>query len=311
MESAYFTSSDGKELRYRIWRPENGNIQFSVQILHGMAEHSRRYDRFAQYLTTLGAVVYAHDHRGHGESAEDDELGYFAPRFGWQRVVDETVEISRMVNESFPEIPHFLFGHSMGSFIARSVIIEHSEAFSGVILSGTAADKGLLAKVGKGIAVVKSTLNGGKRPDPFLDNLSFGSFARHFPDRQSEFDWLSKDREQVEAYLNDPLCGFICTSRFFVDLLDGIALANNARQASFIRNDLPIFLISGENDPVGDFSEGVKKVFNLYRKQGISDLSMHIVKGGRHELLNETNYQEIHTTIGAWLTERAAKGKRR
>ncbi len=310
MEHMSWTCSDGKELLYRIWKPENGNIQFTVHILHGMAEHSARYDRFATYLTTLGGAVYAQDHRGHGKSAEEDDLGYFAPRNGWARVVQDTVEISQMIASAHPDMPHFLFGHSMGSFMARSVIIDHSCEYDGVILSGTAADKGMLAKVGRAIALIKSTFNGGKRPDPFLDTLSFGSFAKHFPDRKTEFDWLSKDEVEVDKYNDDPLCGFICTSRFFVDLLDGISLANDAEKATGIRKDLPIFLISGENDPVGDFGEGVKKVFEQYRSAGVEDLRMNLVLGGRHELLNETNYRDIYATIGTWITEHAAKGRR-
>lgn len=310
MESTMFTCSDGKELLYRFWVPENGNIQFTVHILHGMAEHSLRYDRFASYLTTLGAAVYAQDHRGHGGSAEEDELGYFAAKDGWSRVVLDSLELSRKIVENHPEVPHFLLGHSMGSFMARSVIIDHSDEYDGVILSGTAADKGLLAKVGRLIAVTKSRFNGGRRPDPFLDTLSFGSFARHFPERKTEFDWLSKDEEEVRKYVEDPLCGFICTSRFFVDLLDGIALANDAYKAASIRKDLPILLISGENDPVGDFTEGVKKVYEQYRKAGIGDLSINLVAGGRHELLNETNSRDIYATIGKWINEHASKGKR-
>jgi len=309
MKKEVFTCSDGKDLVYRVWAPEEGEILFTVHILHGMAEHSMRYDRFADYLSTLGAAVYAQDHRGHGQSATEGGLGYFASKDGWSRVVLDSLEISQMVQGIHPEVPHFLFGHSMGSFIARSLMIDHSHLYDGVILSGTAADKGLLAKVGRLIAVTKSRFNGGRKPDPLLDNLSFGSFAKHFPDRKTDFDWLSRDEDQVRKYNDDPLCGFICTSRFFVDLLDGIALANDESKASRIRSDLPLFLISGEDDPVGDFGKGVRKVYEEYQKAGIRDLRMNLVLEGRHELLNETNYRDIYATIGNWLTEHMVKGR--
>ena len=301
MERHHVTLSDNKDLFYRIWKPENGNVLMAVHLLHGMAEHSERYDRFAAYLTTLGCVVYAQDHRGHGMSAKDEDLGWFARSNGWSRVVQDTVEISEMIVRKYPDIPLFLFGHSMGSFIARSVILEKDSMYRGVIICGTGASKGFVGKVGRLIALVRSMLNGGKKPDTLLDTLSFGSFAHQFPDRKTEFDWLSKDEQQVAAYINDPLCGFICTSRFFVDLLDGVALANNSSKAKKIRKDLAILIISGENDPVGDFGTGVKKVEKLYEGAGLSRITTHLVKGGRHEILNETNYEDVYSFIGTWL----------
>ena len=234
-------------------------------------------------------------------SAKDEDLGWFAPKHGWNRVVQDTVEISEMIKSTYPDTHLFLLGHSMGSFIARSVIIEHDDLYSGVILSGTAASKGFVGAIGHFIASVRATFNGGKKPDAFLDTLSFGSFANQFKERKTEFDWLSKDEDQVTAYINDPLCGFICTSRFFVDLLDGVALVNNLSKAKKIRSSLPMLIISGENDPVGDFTVGVKKVEEMYTKAGIEDIKLSIVKGGRHEILNETNYQDIYSTIGGWL----------
>jgi len=301
MERHYFTCSDGKELFYRVWKPLNGNVLMTVHLLHGMAEHSERYDRFASYLTTLGCVVYAQDHRGHGMSSKDEELGWFARSHGWDRVVQDTVEISSMIKKEYGDVPLFLFGHSMGSFIARSVIIDHDVLYDGVLICGTGASKGVVGKLGRLIASIRALFNGGKKPDTLLDTLSFGSFAHQFEDRKTDFDWLSKDENQVEAYINDPLCGFICSSRFFVDLLDGIALANNQSKARRIRKGLPFLVISGENDPVGDFTKGVKKVARLYTDIGIEDLTVHLVKGGRHEILNETNYEEIYSTIGSWL----------
>ena len=303
MERHYFTCSDKKELFYRVWKPENNNILGAVHILHGMAEHGQRYDRFALYLNSIGFAVYAQDHRGHGQSASDDDLGWFAAKHGWQRVVQDTIEISEFIKKENPGVKLFLFGHSMGSFIARSVIVERDDLYTGVILSGTATSKGLIGKVGRLIASTRSLFNGGKKPDSLLDTMSFGSFAAQFEERETDFDWLSKDSVEVKKYIDDPLCGFICSSRFFVDLLDGVDTANSVSKANNIRKDLPLFIISGENDPVGEFTKGVSKVFDLYQGVGISDLEMTLIKGGRHELLNETNYDEIHTIIGSWLTK--------
>ncbi len=303
MERHYFTCSDKRELFYRVWKPTINNIVGAVHILHGMAEHGERYNRFATYLNTLGYVVYAQDHRGHGLSASDDELGWFASKHGWQRVVQDTIEISELIKKEYPDVKLFLFGHSMGSFIARSVIVEHDELYSGVILSGTATTKGVVGKVGRFLASTRSLFNGGKKPDALLDKMSFGSFASYFEERETDFDWLSKDPKEVKKYIDDPLCGFICSSRFFVDLLDGVDIANSTTKAKNIRQDLPLFIISGENDPVGDFTKGVRKVFDLYQGVGIVDLTLTLIKGARHEILNETNYEEVQTIIGTWLTK--------
>lgn len=309
-EILHMTCSDAKELVYRVWLPENNNIHAVVHIFHGMAEHSGRYDRFAAYLNRLGIAVYAQDHRGHGLTASDDELGWFAEKNGWMRVVEDGYELSRIIWENHPGKDLFLFGHSMGSFLVRTLIVLHPEIYAGAVISGTGAGKGLMGVIGRMIASCRSLRSGGKTPDALMDNLSFGAFGRAFQPKKTEFDWLSRDEEEVRAYIDDPRCGFVCTSRFFVDLLDGIAFANKKKHVAKIPKIFPLYIISGANDPVGDFGKGVKKVFTMYRSAGIEDVSLNLVKGARHELLNEKNREEIHVVIGAWIESHKSRENR-
>jgi alpha-beta hydrolase superfamily lysophospholipase len=266
-----------------------------------MAEHSERYDRFATYLNNLGIAVYAQDHRGHGRSSSDDDLGWFTAKRGWHRVLQDGYELSQQIAKNHPQKDLFLFGHSMGSFMVRALIALYPEVYAGAVISGTGAGQGLLGVAGKILARIRSLRNHGKHPDELLDNLSFGAFGKAFQPQKTSFDWLSRDETEVQAYINDPLCGFVCTSRFFIDLLTGIALANRRSLMTRIPKDKPLFLISGTNDPVGDFGKGVQKVYEAYKEVGIDDVTIQLVKGARHEILNEINREETFAIIGTWL----------
>jgi alpha-beta hydrolase superfamily lysophospholipase len=301
METNHFIASDNTKIFYRIWLPENNNIHSVVHIFHGMAEHSERYDRFAVYLNTLGIAVYAQDHRGHGLSSSDDDLGWFAPKRGWYRVLQDGYELSQLIAKNHPQKDLFLVGHSMGSFMVRALIALYPGTYTGAVISGTGAGQGLLGVAGKTLARIRSLKNHGKQPDELLDNLSFGAFGRAFQPQKTNFDWLSRDENEVQAYINDPLCGFVCTSRFFIDLLTGIALANRRSLMTRIPKDKPLFLISGANDPVGNFGKGVQKVYEAYKESGIEDVTIQLVKGARHEILNEIDREETFKIIGTWL----------
>ena len=310
METNHLLTTDNKEIFYRTWIPENNNIHSIVHIFHGMAEHSARYDRFATYLNTLGIAVFAQDHRGHGMTASDDEQGWFADKKGWNRVVQDGYELSLEISKIYPEKDIFLLGHSMGSFLVRSLIPRYPELYTGAIISGTGSSQGLLGAVGKLIARVRAVKNKGHNPDRLLDHLSFGSFGKDFQPQKTSFDWLSRDEEEVQTYINDPLCGFVCTTRFFIDLLDGIALANRQSLMRRIPKDFPMLIISGANDPVGGYGKGVQKVYKKYKQAGMNDITINLVKGARHEILNETNREDIHKILGLWLENHKSRKNR-
>lgn len=300
-----FKSSDEKNIFSHQWLPdEKTNIKAVVQIAHGMAEHSARYERFAKHLTDNNFGVYANDHRGHGKTAgEIENLGYFADSDGWDLVVNDMAQLTAVIKNDHPEIPVFLLGHSMGSFLSRDFMFSHPSLVNGVILSATACDPGLLGNVGVVIAKLANIFQGKKALSPMLDKLSFGTFNKAFKPNRTNFDWLSRDNAEVDKYINDPFCGTIFTSGFFSDLLKGIKKINYRANIKIIPKDLPIYLLAGSMDPVGDFSKGVKKVFKTYEDTGIKDLSLKFYENGRHEILNEVNRKEVYKDIIDWLEQ--------
>ncbi len=298
--------SDGKRLAYRVWVPDGIQVEAVLLILHGMAEHSLRYDGFATFLNSKGIAVYAPDHRGHGETAQrsGDPLGWFAEREGWQRVISDAYELTNTILADYPRSSLFLLGHSMGSFLARGLMVQHSDLYDGVILMGTGASQGLLGKIGKMIAQNHINKHGSTYPDAMLDKMSFGSYNKKIRDAKTSFDWLSRDDEQVAKYIEDPLCGFVCSAGFFKDLLDGVELANDAQKARRLPKDLSLLIISGSEDPVGGFSKGVRKVWELYRSCDLSDITLDLVEGARHELLQETNRDQTAGYLYSWINQR-------
>jgi len=300
------TSSDSTAVVYRTWMPKDGKVNALLLMLHGMAEHSARYDEFARHLVKHKIGVWAPDHRGHGQTAltANATLGWFAETDGWQRVVDDALELATHIIEQHPKTPLFLGGHSMGSFLARTLAAQQPDLFDGLIIIGTGTSKGLLGKIGRMIATRNVAKHGSTHPDKLMDRMSFGSFNKKINDAKTSFDWLSRDEAKVKEYNEDPLCGFLCTSGFFVDLLDGVTMANDPQLAARLPSDLPVVIISGSDDPVGDYGKGVMKVHDLYLGAGIEDLSLSLVEGGRHEVLNETDRKTTMQYISKWIVER-------
>ena len=300
MDQRSLVLGDGHDLFYRVWDVQDAKA--TLHINHGMAEHSLRYSRFASYLNSIGIAVYAQDHRGHGYTKEENEKGWFAEHDGWKSVVDDSWELDKVISNDHPDLPHILFGHSMGSFIARIVLSEHSSAFDAAVFCGTGASQGLIGKFGRLIAGRNAKKYGSRMPDPVFENIAFGSYVRHFPG-EGRFGWLSKDRTEVEKYENDPLCGFTCSSGFYIDLLTLIEKANDKAAAGGIRKDIPVMVISGDADPVGNYGKGVRKVASMYRKAGIEDVRLVLFPDDRHEILNETDRDVVEKTIGAFILE--------
>lgn len=298
-------ADDGLEIFVYRWMPEDVPPRAVVQIAHGMAEHAARYERFAAALCQAGIGVYANDHRGHGRTAGGlENIGFFADTDGWNKVVADMGELRRVIGEENPGVPVFLFGHSMGSFLSRTFISRHGNEIQGVILSGTGGDPGLLGKVGLFIARTLCFLKGAKSPSPLLNALSFGDFNKPFRPNRTDFDWLSRDEAEVDKYVADPLCGAVFTAGFFVDLIGGINEIHTPDTYGRTPRDLPILLFSGAQDPVGACGSGVREVFDAYQKAGIEDIQMKLYEDGRHEMLNETNRQEVMENVIQWIQER-------
>lgn len=303
MEGKSFLNSNGEKIYYNVWTPQKDCIAV-LHINHGMAEHSKRYDEVAKYFNSLGIKVYAQDHRGHGLTGKEDQLGFFSEKDGWNLLVNDALEFSTLIHEENPKLPLFLMGHSMGSFVSRCLLQRNGAMYKAAIIMGTATNPGLIGKIGKAIASKRIKKYGPRYVDKKLDKLAFGTYNNKFDKNGSTFQWLSRDEEQVEKYEKDVFCGYVCTSSFYADLIDGIFEANNYEKSLQIPKNLPILLISGSNDPVGNFSKGVKKVEGLYKSVGIKDLELKFIEGGRHEILNEVDRTDTYKFLGEWLLKK-------
>lgn len=274
----------------------------SILILHGMAEHQKRYYSFAKYLIGLGYDVYLYDHRGHGTDKKISELGFFANSKGYEIVVDDVITISKYIEKNNRSSKFFLFGHSMGSLISRNVIQSYDK-YNGVILSGTAYPSKILIRSGLFLTALIKKLKGPKYISPFLNNLLFGSKKYTILSERTAFDWLTRSHPVVGAYIHDPYCGFICTASFYHDLLKLTANAAKVKYISKTRSDLPIFIISGEKDPVGGYGKDIKHLIVLYKKIGFTNIAYKIYPDCRHELINELNKEEVYADINHWISK--------
>jgi alpha-beta hydrolase superfamily lysophospholipase len=297
-ESAFFFhAEDGVRLLGRRWPPE-GAPRDVVQIAHGLAEHSARYGRLAAALNAAGHAVYASDLRGHGPSCAPADLGHFADEDGWAKCLADLWTFNRLIASELPGVPIAFFGHSMGSFLGRRFVAEHSHALAGAAFSGSNGKPPPIAALGRLIACAERLRLGRRGKSALLNQMMFGGFNKPFEPARTAFDWLSRDEAEVASYVADPLCGFPFTTQLAVDLLD--ALAGLADPASLvpIRKDLPITVFSGEKDPVGANIQGL---FDAMRAAGFSRLTTRLYPGARHETLNETNRDEVTRDLIAWL----------
>ena len=298
------TAPDGTTLRGRRWVAEEASTRAVVVIAHGMAEHGERYARFADALTGAGFAVYAADHRGHGRTAEGGTLGYFAESDGWNRVTDDIDTVVTHASAEHPNAPIVLFGHSMGSLLARTYAVRHGERLTALVLSGTPADAGTLGLVGSKVAAAEARLRGAKHPSKLLDKLSFGAFNKAFKPARTDFDWLSRDDAEVDAYVADDKCGFIATAGFYVDMLGGLRLVNTPSFVAATPAKLPILVVSGDADPAGGDGRGVEAAAAMLREGGVEDVTLMLYPGARHELLNETNRDDVTAHVLAWIEAR-------
>ncbi len=275
----------------------------SILILHGMAEHQKRYQAFAAYLVDNGYDVYTYDHRGHGAGCKMNELGYFHHTKGYQLVIQDAVAASEYIRLNGRSNPLFLFSHSMGSLIARNVIQQYDQ-YSGVILCGTTFPAKPLVLGGLFLSALIKKFKGPKHRSPFLNNLMFGSKKYTSLSSRTTYDWLSRSNPVVGAYIHDPYCGYICSASFYHDLLH---LTQGACKKSHIRltkPELPLLVISGEKDPVCNYGKEIHKFLTVLKKAGFTNVSSKLYPECRHELLNELNYEEVFSDVGEWLAKR-------
>lgn len=308
----YFTSKiDENEIfTYKFVCDENVTVKGVVQISHGMAEHGKRYEDFAKLLTDNGYNVYVNDHRGHGKTAKNlKSAGYLADENGFDCLVDDIHTLTEIIKEENKDVPLILFGHSMGSFASQSYAIKYGDEIDGLILSGSNGDFG--GKLDLANIIVKFTckIKGRKYVSEFIDNLFFGSNNKSFKPCRTDYDWLSRDEKEVDKYINDSMCGFKCTCGFFEDFIQGLKFIEDRENIIKIRKDLPILIISGDKDPVGNNGKGLLNLKIRYEKSGIEDVKCILYKDGRHEILNEINKEEVKEDVMKWIVEKIENKK--
>jgi len=292
---------DGADIAAHRWLP-GGPARGIVLIAHGMAEHVTRYARLAGRLNAQGWAVYAHDHRGHGDTARDEgALGHFADEDGWARVTGDVRMVAAHARREHPGLPLVLFGHSMGSYMVQTLVLAHPQEIEGVVLSGTSAGGGPLVHAGHRMAKLERLRQGKRGKSSVLAWMSFGQFNQGFEGR-TPFDWISRDPVEVDRYIADPRCGFRCTNQLWIDTTGALIDLGRARWSRLPR-DLPILVFAGDEDPVGDRGKGVRKLVAAMRAAGLSRVTDRLYPGGRHEMLNETNHAEVEQDILTWLDE--------
>lgn len=294
----WHTASDGKRLFYRRALPAS-EPRGVVHVAHGVCEHSARYAPVAEALSAAGWAVYANDHRGHGKTAAStDELGHFDG--GSARVLEDLVELVRLEKAAHPGRPVVFFGHSMGSYFGQALAGTHGSEFAAVVLSATNGKPPPIAAVGKWVCKLERLRLGARGRSPVLRAMAFGRFNKPFGTRTA-FEWLTRDRAEVDKYVADPLCGFDTTVEFWQDFLDLLDRINTAEHVARIPKDLPLYVFTGSEDMGNERTKGLRSLFAAWRQHGLRDVTERVYPGGRHEMLNELNRDEVHRDLLAWL----------
>lgn len=292
-----FSSKDGAhKCHTSLWTPD-GKPRAVVQIVHGVADYMGRYDHFARYLADHGFVVCGEDHLGHGRTVDDGKYGYFGKKDGWTLVTANVRKLRVLMGEKYPGVPYFLLGHSMGSFLARTYLCAYPGTVDGCILSGTGQEKPAVVAAGKAVSSVVCALRG---PDA-VSPLSLGSYNKQFAPNRTSADWICRDEAVVDAYLKDPFCTFKPTAGLVRDMMEGLQYISSEKALSQMDPSTPVYLFSGDRDPVGGNGEGVRKVYGFFKDHGTADLTMKLYPGGRHEMHNEINKGEVYADVLAWL----------
>ena len=306
-ETVHFDSTDGStQIRGIIWWPDDAPKRGVVQLVHGMAEHIMRYDDFARFLASKGFVVCGHDHIGHGESVRDrGKWGHIPTKGGRDILVGDVGRMRALIRERVDSsLPHFLFGHSMGSFVVRAYIADCGQGLAGAIICGTGHIAGAMSAGGNSLAKIISTVRGETYVSKLLGNLSVGAYAKAIENARTPLDWLSYNKENVDAYIADDSCGFAFSAGGNATLTALTGEVCNPKCFARVPHNLPLLFIAGDGDPVGDMGKGVRTAAQMARDAGSTDVVCTIYEHMRHEILNELDHQRVYDDVLAWIEER-------
>lgn len=296
----YLTSADAAQrLHAIVWEPEEAPHAV-LQIVHGMVEYVDRYDSFARFLTSRGYAVIGHDHLGHGLSARtSDDFGHFSDHNGAETLVQDILQLTQEGKRRFPDCPHLIMGHSMGSFFTRRYLAEYSNEVDGAIIMGTGYVPACVARFGKIVAGTVSLLHGRRYHSDFVTKMFMRGNEEPFKD-EGKFGWLSRSKTNQEAYAADPLCTFTFTVGAYCDFFDCMTDLAHKKHFDSIRKDLPVLIVAGEFDPVGG-RKAAEAVERDFLRLGLTDTELHIYPDARHEILNEDEPEQVYADILNWL----------
>jgi alpha-beta hydrolase superfamily lysophospholipase len=301
-------SHDNQQITVHHWPVKKPKAL--IQLIHGMSEHGYRYNEFANWLNKKEIYAYSMDLRGHGKTAQSlQDIGVFSENDGWNKVVLDIKYLTEKIAKEFKQIPTIILGHSMGSFLARSLASNYPNIGDFYIFSATGAHPGLKGHIGGLIARLNSFLFGKSTPSKFLQFLVMGDFNKKIKKPRTKKDWLTRDEKAVDAYIKDSFCMQIFKNQFFVDLAYGAMRVNYKSEIRRADKNKAVLFFSGEMDPVGDYGKGVQKLFNTYKKNNFKKIEIKLFSNGRHEMLNELNKEEVYNYIYNWIEKTVFHGK--
>lgn len=302
--------NDGCEIFLNRWEPDAPeDIKGVVQLHHGLAEHSMRYDRLGSILAENGYVLNAYDMRGHGKTAEtaiakgEGRFGQLARKNGFETAVEDLAFIIESLKKDYPDKKIVLLGHSFGSFISQGYIEKYGERIDGCILCGTSGPQIPLAPIGKVVAKVVRAFKGPDATSKFLTKLSFGSYNKHIANPQTADDWISLNELNRQMYEMDKWCGFPLTVSFFVDITTALSTIHKKKNMKAVPAELPVFFIYGKEDPVGGYGKTIEKLYNIYQKNGVKNLQIKGYENDRHEIFNEDDKETVEKDVLQWLSD--------
>lgn len=298
----YFLSRDQRTQIHAVeWIPD-GEVRAVVQICHGMVEYIDRYHDFAQYLSERGYYVIGNDHLGHGRSVcSESEYGFFGSKNGNKFVIGDIHKLRTKTADKYPDVPYFMLGHSMGSFLLRQYLQMHGRGLQGAVIMGTGDKPPIVLMAGKVLCRVLMLVKGEHYRSKLVDHMATGSYNKHFYPSRTGSDWLTKDTKIVDEYVKSPYCTFVFTVNAFYHMFCGMLELTKKDNMNRIPKKLPLFFVAGEQDPVGGFGKDVDKVYNRYKNCGIKDVTLKLYPDDRHEILNETDRDQVYSDIFEWL----------
>ena len=286
----------------RSYLPD-GPVRATLQIAHGIAEYINRYDDFMAFLAEEGIAVYGNDHIGHGQSMHNGKQGYVGDAAGWNTMVGDLLTLHKLIVAEHPDVPHFLFGHSMGSFLARTFMIKYGNLVDGCIICGTGHPPKALTMDARALAALEIRRHGPGYYSDLLDSVMNKQYNGGYTNPRTAFDWISSDPNRVDEYIADPMCGYVPTAGLLGEVLKGVDFITRPRNIEKMPKDLPVYIISGGDDPVGELGQGVLRCYKAFLKAGMQDVSLKLYPKLRHEILLEPARDEVMNDVLNWIND--------